>query len=137
MRELEHKREIERLWQEKLVIYKAQREAEAQEQEFKRQEEARQRDIIAEEKARLLREEEDMSMYDDITKAPLHMPPRPDKPSKTQANKITHAEVPVELIDDLTEYLEDMSGLTMKGSGFIKSRARDLLLRMERELGAL
>ena len=36
MRELEHKREIERLWQEKLVIYKAQREAEAAEQEFKR-----------------------------------------------------------------------------------------------------
>ena len=56
MRELEHKREIERLWQEKLVIYKAQREAEAQEQEFKRQEEARQRDIIQEEKARLLAE---------------------------------------------------------------------------------
>ena len=56
MRELEHKREIERLWQEKLVIYKAQREAEAQEQEFKRQEEARQREIIAEEKARLLAE---------------------------------------------------------------------------------
>ena len=33
MRELEHKREIERLWQEKLLIYKAQREAEHREQE--------------------------------------------------------------------------------------------------------
>ena len=41
------------------------------------------RRIIREEKARLLREEEDMSMYDDITKAPLNLPPRPDKPSKT------------------------------------------------------
>ena len=56
MRELEHKREIERLWQEKLVIYKAQREAELQEQEFKRQEEERQRSIIAQEKERLLAE---------------------------------------------------------------------------------
>lgn len=28
MRELEHKREIERLWQEKLAIYRAQREIE-------------------------------------------------------------------------------------------------------------
>ena len=56
MRELEHKREIERLWQEKLVIYKAQREAEAAEAEFKGQEESRQRAIIEEEKQRLLAE---------------------------------------------------------------------------------
>ena len=56
MRELEHKREIERLWQEKLVIYQAQREAELQEQEFKRQEEIRQREIIEMEKQRLLAE---------------------------------------------------------------------------------
>lgn len=95
------------------------------------------RRIIKEEKAKLLREEEDMSMYDDITKAPLNLPPRPDKPSKTQANIVTDMEVPVELINDLTEYLEDMSGLKLKGSGFIASRARDLLLRMERELGIL
>ena len=27
----------------------------------------------------LLREADDMSVYDDITKVPLHMPPRPDK----------------------------------------------------------
>lgn len=39
MRELEHKREIERLWQEKLVIYQQQREAEKAEQEWKIQEE--------------------------------------------------------------------------------------------------
>ena len=56
MRELEHKREIERLWQEKLVIYKAQREAEMAEAEFKAQEESRQRQIIEEEKQRLLAE---------------------------------------------------------------------------------
>ena len=32
MRELEHKREVERLWQEKLILYKQQREFEEQEQ---------------------------------------------------------------------------------------------------------
>ena len=31
MRELEHKREVERLWQEKLILYKQQREYEEQE----------------------------------------------------------------------------------------------------------
>ena len=31
MRELEHKREIERLWQEKLYIYQAQRDQEIEE----------------------------------------------------------------------------------------------------------
>ncbi len=46
-------------------------------------------------------------------------------------------QVPIELFNDLTEYLEDMGGLKMKGSGFIASRARDLLLRLERELGIL
>ena len=56
MRELEHKREIERLWQEKLAIYKAQREAEQAEQDFKKVEEQRQRNIIEMEKQRLLAE---------------------------------------------------------------------------------
>ena len=56
MRELEHKREIERLWQEKLVIYQGQREAEQAEQDFKKAEEARQRQIIELEKQRLLAE---------------------------------------------------------------------------------
>ena len=46
-------------------------------------------------------------------------------------------EVPLMLFNDLTEYLEDMSDLKMKGSDFIARRARDLLLRMERELGIL
>ncbi|MBG17631.1 MAG: hypothetical protein CMB77_04685 [Euryarchaeota archaeon] len=49
----------------------------------------------------------------------------------------TSMQVPAELFNELVEYLEDMSGLKLKGSGFIASRARDLLLRMERELGIL
>jgi hypothetical protein len=56
MRELEHKREIERLWQEKLAIYKSQREAEQAEQDFKMEEEQRQRLVIEQEKMRLLAE---------------------------------------------------------------------------------
>jgi hypothetical protein len=41
MRELEHKREVERLWQEKLAIYQQQRETEVQELAAKRLEEQR------------------------------------------------------------------------------------------------
>ena len=41
MRELEHKREVERLWQEKLAIYQQQREAEVQELAAKRLEKQR------------------------------------------------------------------------------------------------
>ena len=44
----------------------------------------------------------------------------------------TNMQVPAELFNELTEYLEDMSGLTMKGSGFIKSRARDLLAKIQK-----
>ena len=44
-------------------------------------------------------------------------------------------EIPLTLFNDLTEYLEDMSGLTMKGGGFIKSRARELLLQVEKQVG--
>lgn len=49
----------------------------------------------------------------------------------------TNMRVPAELFNELTEYLEDMSGLKLKGSGFIASRARELLLKLERELGIL
>ena len=49
----------------------------------------------------------------------------------------TNMQVPAELFNELTEYLEDMSGLKLKGSGFIASRARELLLKLERELGIL
>ena len=41
MRELEHKREVERLWREKLAIYQQQREAEVQELAAKSLEEQR------------------------------------------------------------------------------------------------
>ena len=84
------------------------------------------RRIIREEKAKLLSEASpaDMSMHD----AADHY---------EQERIDTNMQVPVELFNDLTEYLEDMSGLKMKGSGFIASRARDLLLRLERELGIL
>jgi len=56
MREQEHKREIERLWAEKLAVYHAQRELEMQEFAAKKAEEARIRDLVENEKARLLAE---------------------------------------------------------------------------------
>lgn len=34
MKELEHKREIERLWQERLAVYNVQREMEKKEKEY-------------------------------------------------------------------------------------------------------
>ncbi len=49
----------------------------------------------------------------------------------------TNIQVPAELFNELTEYLDDMSGLKMKGSGFIASRARELLLKLERATGVL
>ena len=94
------------------------------------------RRIIKEEKAKLLREEEDMSMYDDITKAPLNLPPNPGKQSKAQANIVTDMEVPAELFDEMVEFLEDISDSGTQSGGFGK-RARELLLKMERELGIL
>ena len=56
MRELEHKREIERLWQEKLEIYRAQREIELEDRRIKEEEEQRKKLFIEQEKERLLRE---------------------------------------------------------------------------------
>jgi len=56
MRELEHKREIERLWQEKLALYQAQRQIELEERAAKLAEEEEKVRIIEEEKNRLLRE---------------------------------------------------------------------------------
>lgn len=56
MKEQEHKREIERLWQEKLAIYKAQREIEIEEKRRQERESQRQLMIIQMEKERLLRE---------------------------------------------------------------------------------
>lgn len=56
MRELEHKREIERLWQEKLEVYRAQREMELEEKRIQEEEERRKKAIVEMEKERLLRE---------------------------------------------------------------------------------
>lgn len=56
MREQEHKREVERLWQEKLAVYKAQREIELQEREKKMAEDAHHAAVIEAEKQRLLQE---------------------------------------------------------------------------------
>lgn len=56
LREREHKREIERLWAEKLAVYHAQRELEMQEVAAKKADEARIRDLVEQEKARLLAE---------------------------------------------------------------------------------
>lgn len=46
MKELEHKREIEKLWQEKLAIFRAQREMELEEKRVKEENEKRQKSII-------------------------------------------------------------------------------------------
>ena len=62
MRELEHKREVERLWKEKLEMYKVQREMEKEEREEAERDEQWKKDIIEQEKARLLAE------YGDILK---------------------------------------------------------------------
>jgi hypothetical protein len=62
MREQEHKREIERLWQEKLAVFQAQREIEFQEVIAKKNEEARMRMVIESEKARLLAEHQAIIM---------------------------------------------------------------------------
>lgn len=56
LKEQEHKREIERLWQEKLAIYRAQREIELEEKRIKEEEEKRKLMVIEMEKERLLRE---------------------------------------------------------------------------------
>jgi len=56
MKEVEHKREIEKLWQEKLAIFRAQREMELEEKRIKEENEKRQKSIIDMEKEKLLRE---------------------------------------------------------------------------------
>ena len=56
MREQEHKREVERLWQEKLIVFQQAREAELQEAERQRQEKEAQAAVVQSEKERLLAE---------------------------------------------------------------------------------
>jgi len=56
MREQEHKREIERLWQEKLAVYQEQREQEWDERRLQEQSKDIEREIIAKQKEALLKE---------------------------------------------------------------------------------
>ena len=60
MRELQHKRDIEKLWSEKLEVYRQQREQEYQEREAAAQQEAFKKEAIQAEKERLLREHADI-----------------------------------------------------------------------------
>ncbi len=85
------------------------------------------RRIIREEKARLMKE---------VSPADMGMAAaRMDDQNRDEIN--TNMQVPAELFNELTEYLEDMSELKLKGSDFIARRARELLLKLERELGIL
>jgi len=56
MREQEHKRQIEKLWQEKLAVYQAQREQEWEEKRVKDGEDDEQRQIVAAKKDELLKQ---------------------------------------------------------------------------------
>ena len=56
MRQLEHKREIERLWQEKLKIYREQRDLELQEQAAQRERNTQIASVIEEAKRKMLEE---------------------------------------------------------------------------------
>jgi len=60
MRELQHKRDIEQLWQEKLEVYRMQREIEYEERRKASDIESFKRQVIEEEKQRLLREHADI-----------------------------------------------------------------------------
>jgi len=56
MREQEHKREIERLWQEKLAVYTEQREQEWEERRLQEQSKDIEKDVISKQKEALLKE---------------------------------------------------------------------------------
>ncbi len=96
------------------------------------------RRIIREEKARLLEDDKyaQLPQAGDPAEA-ARLKAQRDAATVPHSDINTNIEVPVELFDQLAEYLEDMSGLKLKGSGFIASRARELLLKLERETGVL
>lgn len=60
MRELQHKKEIERLWQEKLAVYRVQREQEWEEKRIKEEEENIAKSVIASQKEALLKQHADI-----------------------------------------------------------------------------
>ena len=68
MKELEYKREIERLWQEKLSVYRAQREIELEEKRIKEEEDKRKLMIIEMEKERLYKMKEISLKFQNIFK---------------------------------------------------------------------
>ena len=43
-------------------------------------------------------------------------------------------QVPNDLFEELVEYLEDMAGFKMKGGGFVASRGRDLLAKVQKQV---
>ena len=84
---------------------------------------------------RIIREEyENLPQAGDPAEA-ARLKAQRDAATVPEINTTMH--VPAELFNELTEYLEDMADLKLTGSGFIKSRARELLLKLERELGIL
>ena len=60
MKELEHKQAVERLWQERLEVYRLQRAEELEEKERKEREEIRKEEIVQKERQRLLEEYNDL-----------------------------------------------------------------------------
>lgn len=56
MRELEHRREVEKLWQAKLAIFREERAKEHEEHRITKEDEKRRADIVEQEKERLLAE---------------------------------------------------------------------------------
>ena len=58
----------------------------------------------------LLREADDMSVYDDITKVPLHMPPRPDKHTEFRSHADREGEYNLGREDSLAGMKPQSSG---------------------------
>lgn len=56
MKELEHKREVERMWKERLAVYQAERQKEYDEEKKRHEDNSWKDQIIQEEKERLIRE---------------------------------------------------------------------------------
>ena len=84
------------------------------------------RRIIREEKARLLNavKPSEMSMHD----AAAHY-------EQQGASGPAGVQLSNDLFEELLEYLEDMAGFNMKGGGFVKSRGRELLAKVQKEVG--
>ena len=92
------------------------------------------RRIIREERARLLE-----NKYDKLPQAG-----DPDEAARLKAQRDAAVDampdikagvqVPNDLFEELVEYLEDMAGFKMKGGGFVASRGRDLLAKVQKQV---